>query len=45
MVATWYSSNGMGLRIIKEQRQQIQQAADKGIPVYTSMATNPGQQR
>ena len=24
--------------------QQIQQAADKGIPVYTSMATNPGQQ-
>ena len=33
--------NGMGLRIIEEQRQQIQQAADKGIPVYTSMATNP----
>ena len=32
--------NGMGLRIVEEQRQQIQQAADKGIPVYTSMATN-----
>ena len=33
--------NGMGLRIVEEQRQQIQQAADKGVPVYTSMATNP----
>ena len=33
--------NGMGLRIVEEQRQQIQQAADKDIPVYTSMATNP----
>lgn len=33
--------NGMGLRIVEEQRQQIQQAVDKGIPVYTSMATNP----
>lgn len=33
--------NGMGLRIVEEQRRQIQQAADKGIPVYTSMATNP----
>ena len=33
--------NGMGLRIVEEQRQQIQQAADKGIPVYTSMAINP----
>lgn len=33
--------NGMGLRIVEEQRQLIQQAADKGIPVYTSMATNP----
>ena len=33
--------NGMGLRIVEEQRQQRQQAADKGIPVYTSMATNP----
>lgn len=33
--------NGMGLRIVEEQRAQIQQAADKGVPVYTSMATNP----
>ena len=33
--------NGMGLRIVEEQRQLIQQAADKGVPVYTSMATNP----
>ena len=33
--------NGMGLRIVEEQRQQIQQAADKGVPIYTSMATNP----
>ena len=36
--------NGMGLRIVEEQRQQIQRAADKGIPVYTSMATNPSKQ-
>lgn len=33
--------NGMGLRIVEEQRELIQRAADKGIPVYTSMATNP----
>lgn len=33
--------NGMGLRVVEEQRQQIQKAADKGVPVYTSMATNP----
>lgn len=33
--------NGMGLRIVEEQRRQIQIAADKGVPVYTSMATNP----
>lgn len=33
--------NGMGLRIVEEQRTQIQKAADKGIPIYTSMATNP----
>lgn len=33
--------NGMGLRVVEEQRQLIQQAADKGVPVYTSMATNP----
>lgn len=33
--------NGMGLRIVEEQREQIRKAADKGIPIYTSMATNP----
>lgn len=33
--------NGMGLRIVEEQRQQLQQLADQGIPIYTSMATNP----
>ena len=33
--------NGMGLRVIEDQRQQIQAAADAGVPVYTSMATNP----
>ncbi|HJA15694.1 MAG TPA: cobaltochelatase subunit CobN [Candidatus Butyricimonas faecavium] len=33
--------NGMGLRVVEEQRQQIQNAADKGILVYTTMATNP----
>jgi cobaltochelatase CobN len=33
--------NGMGLRIVEEQRAQIQKAADKGIPIYTAMATNP----
>ena len=33
--------NGMGLRVVEEQRAQIQRAADKGVPVYTSMATNP----
>lgn len=33
--------NGMGLRVVEEQRQQIQAVADAGIPVYTSMATNP----
>ena len=33
--------NGMGLRIVEEQRAQIQKAADKGIPIYTSAATNP----
>mgnify|MGYP001077939501 CR=1 FL=1 len=31
--------NGMGLRIVEEQRQQIQQAADKGVPVYTILPT------
>ena len=33
--------NGMGLNIVEEQRQLIQEAADNGIPIYTSMATNP----
>lgn len=33
--------NGMGLRVVEEERAQIQRAADKGIPVYTTMATNP----
>lgn len=33
--------NGMGLRIVEEQRALIQKAADAGVPVYTSMATNP----
>lgn len=33
--------NGMGLKVVEEQRALIQRAADKGIPVYTSMATNP----
>lgn len=33
--------NGMGLRIVEEERAQIQKAAAQGIPVYTTMATNP----
>ncbi len=33
--------NGMGLRVVEAERAWIQQAADKGIPVYTTMATNP----
>lgn len=33
--------NGMGLRVIEEERALIQRAADRGIPVYTTMATNP----
>lgn len=33
--------NGMGLRIVEDERALIQNAADKGIPVYTIMATNP----
>ncbi|MDR2927912.1 MAG: cobaltochelatase subunit CobN, partial [Cytophagaceae bacterium] len=32
---------GMGMRITAEQRAQIQQAADKGVPVYIHAATNP----
>ncbi|MDE6159287.1 MAG: cobaltochelatase subunit CobN [Bacteroidaceae bacterium] len=33
--------NGMGLRITAEQREAIQQAADNGLAVVTTMATNP----
>ena len=33
--------NGMGFNITAEQRQQIQETANEGVPVYTMMATNP----
>ena len=33
--------NAMGLRITEEQRAQIQKAADDGLPVLTTAATNP----
>ncbi|MDO4704443.1 cobaltochelatase subunit CobN [Tannerella sp.] len=33
--------NGMGLRITEEQRAQIQKAADAGLAVLTTAATNP----
>lgn len=33
--------NGMGLNITSEQRQKIQELANSGKPVYTTMATNP----
>lgn len=33
--------NGMGLRITEEQRAQIQKAADRGLPVLSTMVTNP----
>lgn len=33
--------NGMGLRISEEQRSVIEHAADKGIPILTTSATNP----
>jgi cobaltochelatase CobN len=33
--------NGMGLRVVEEQRALIQRAADKGVPLFTTMATNP----
>lgn len=32
---------GMGIRIDEGQRQQIQDAADRGVPVFTFNATNP----
>ena len=33
--------NGMGLRITEEQRAVIQDAADRGLPILTTAATNP----
>lgn len=33
--------NGMGLRITEEERAAIQKAADKGLPVISTMVTNP----
>ena len=33
--------NGMGLRITAEQREIIQDAAEKGVCIITTMATNP----
>ena len=32
--------NGMGLRITEEQRAQLQKAADRGLPVLSTMVTN-----
>ncbi|WP_455674097.1 cobaltochelatase subunit CobN [Phocaeicola sp.] len=33
--------NAMGLRITEEQRAQIRKAADNGLPILTTAATNP----
>lgn len=33
--------NGMGMRITEEERDMIRKAAEKGVPVLTTMATNP----
>ncbi len=33
--------NGMGLRITEDQRALLEKAADRGVPVLTTMATNP----
>lgn len=33
--------NAMGMRITEEQREHIQKAADGGVPVLTTSATNP----
>ena len=33
--------NAMGLRITEEQRDIIQKAADRGLPILTTAATNP----
>ncbi len=36
--------NAMGLRITEEQRARLQKAADSGLPVLTTAATNPANQ-
>lgn len=36
--------NAMGLRITEDQRAQIREAADNGLPVLTTAATNPANQ-
>ena len=33
--------NGMGMRITEDERAMIQRAADRGVPMLTTMATNP----
>ena len=33
--------NGMGLRITEEERAAVQKAAGKGLPVISTMVTNP----
>ena len=33
--------NAMGMRVTEEQRAQIQKAADGGLPILTTSATNP----
>lgn len=33
--------NGMGLRMTAQQREVLRKAADKGLPVITTMATDP----
>ena len=33
--------NGMGMRITEDERAMIQKAADRGVPMFTTMATNP----
>lgn len=34
-------ASGMGMRITSEQREEMQQAADRGVPMYVHMVTNP----
>ncbi len=33
--------NGMGLKIVEEQRDILLKASEKGVPILTTMATNP----